>query len=1042
MYPAKPALFATTMFAGLVGLTHAWAATIDGPIATAAVQTSAPSTQSEQGILATQPQAQRDRADVTNTTQREEVVVTGTRIARPNLDQPTPISTLSPKQIQNSGTTNLGDIISQLPAVGFSGTLRANSNSFGNQSGLSQINLRDLGTSRTLVLVDGQRHVAGDILTNAVDVNSIPTALVDHVEVVTGGASAIYGSDAVTGVVNIITKKKFEGVEIQAQTGSYDNGFGDNYNAYATVGHDFLDGKLNVTATGYWSKQAGIDAHNLPQAHNYGSIVNSADIDPKRFDPTYFTSGSPITKDGIVNRFQVQDVGTDFLSRNGVLLSGTTFLPFIAFTKGGTPVNPTPRTGYNSASFGQLPNCGDTCYYLEDNEQLQTPLETYGADFTAHYDFSSHLHASLDAKYAQTNSDNVVQPSYTFGDFQLQPDNAFITPALQQRLTGLDPADYPYYAGFLNGGRGNYAKRQTYRIVAGLSGDFDARIAQVNWDGAINYGETDSRFLSTGLRLSPAADLTQGNFAAAFDSVIDPATGAAACRINVPSAQGPGYTAPTGVLNPGGCVPFNPFGQQASPAAFGYSFINSVSRDKLSQQVANLNASFDTSRFFKLQGGPLAVAFGGEYRMERTREINDAFVVAGNTENLAANSAGGFNVYEGYVEGNLPIFKRFAPGLDELSLDAAYRASHYSTVGNTTAYKFSGVYGPVRDLKIRGTYSRAVRAPNITEAFAPVSSGFFNITDPCDVSNITANVNYAKNCLAAGVPANFTSTTNSSIIGTSGGNPDLKPEKSISYTGGVVLQPRWIPRLSVTLDYYSIKIKDAILQVAAQDVINNCFNGDVLDPQYCSQFTRGPDNNINSVNTTYLNAAKLQTDGIDLQANYTVGVAGLTEKLPATRFIDGRLTFDLTANYLLHLRNFPFQNIPNQVNVVEGSVRTFSGQNVVDSPHLKGTLGLTYQQGGLQIFYQTRYLGRAANCNRDATAVDKSEPSDQPFAKSVFFHDIVARYDLGGRLKGTQVFLGVNDIFGDTPPGYLIGTGGDVGYDLGRYIFGGIKVRL
>lgn len=1039
----KAALLATTMFAGAVLTAGAASAEANGAEVLAnASQSQAPSTQSTTGIQTAQPQVQRDRAAVTNAQEQQGIVVTGSRIARPNLDQPTPVSTLSPQQIQNAGTQNLGDIISQLPAVGFSGTVRANSNSFGNQSGLAQINLRDLGTSRTLVLVDGQRHVAGDILTNAVDVNSIPAALVDHVEVVTGGASAIYGSDAVTGVVNIILKKKFEGVEAQAQGGGFDNGFGANYSAYGTIGHNFLDGRLNVTATGYWSRQAGIDARNLPSAHNYGSIVNPADINPNSLDPSFYSSGSPITKDGIPNRLQVQNVGTDFLSRNGVLLSGTTFLPLIAFAKGGAPIAPFMRTGYNSSAFGQLPeNCGESCYFTEDYEQLQTPLETHGADFTAHFDFTQHLHASLDAKYAETNSDDIIQPSYTFGDFQLQPDNAFITPALQQALAGIPTDEYPYFAGFLNNGRVNQAKRQTYRIVAGLSGDFDARFAQVNWDGALNYGETDTRFLNSGLRLSPAADLTQGNFAAAFDSVIDPATGQAACRINVPSAQGADYLAPTGVVNPAGCVPFNPFGQQASAAALDYSFINTVTRDKLSQQVANLNATFDTSRFFNLQGGPLAVAFGGEYRMERTHEINDPFVVAGNTENLAADSAGGFNVYEGYVEGNLPVFKHFSPGLDELSFDAAYRGSEYSTVGHTDAYKFSGVYGPFRDIKFRGTYSRAVRAPNITEAFSPISSGFFNITDPCDVSNITGNINYAKNCAADGVPAGFKSSTNSSIIGSSGGNPDLQPEKSISYTGGIVLQPHWIPRLSITLDYYSIKIKNAILQVAAQDVINNCYNGNILDSQYCGQFTRGPDGNINSVNTTFLNAAKLQTDGIDLQANYTVGVSGLAERLDVSRFINGRLTFDLNANYLIHLRNFPFQNIPDQVNVVEGSIRSFSGQNIVDSPRLKGTLGVTYQQGGLQLAWQTRYLGRAANFNRDATAVDKAESTNEPFAKPAFFHDLVARYDIGGRFKGTQVFAGVNDIFGDAPPAYLIGTGGDVGYDLGRYIFAGVKFR-
>ena len=978
--------------------------------------------------------AARDQAN-----QVQEVVVTGSRIARPNLDQPTPISTLSPQQIQNTGTANLGDIITRLPSAGFNGTARSNSNNFGNSSGLSQIDLRNLGVSRTLVLVDGQRHVAGDITNNAVDVNSIPTALVDRVEIITGGASAIYGSDAVSGVVNIILKKNFEGMEIQAQGGGYDNGFGADYSTYGTFGKNFLDGKLNVNVTGYWTKEAGIEAKNIPTAHNYGTIVNDADIDPATFDPTYYNSTTPIRRNGIPDRLYVQNVGSEYLSRTGVLLDGSTFLPSLSFNAAGQIIPVPARSGYNSFAFAQLPaNCGVSCYFTEDYEQLQSPLETKGFDFRASYDATSHLHFTLDGKYAVSDVTNLVQPSYTFGDYQLQPDNAFITPEIRSALGGLDAADYPYISRFLNAGRNQEITRRTFRIVAGVSGDFDAKITQVKWDGALNYGQTDTRIRSQQLQLV-------NNFAAALDSVIDPATGQPACRINVPSALGNGtpYTF-NGTLNravdetattiaQSACVPYNPFGIQNNDAALGYSFGDFTTRDKLSQQVANLNATFDTSRFFNLQGGPLAFAVGGEYRMERTSEVNDALLIANATENLAANSAGGYNVYEGYIEASAPVFKHFAPGLDELSFDAAFRASKYSTVGSTDAYKFSMVYGPFRDIKFRGTYSRAIRAPNITEAFLPASGGFFNVTDPCDASNIGGSTNYAANCKAAGVPADFTSNSNSSIVGTTQGNPNLDPEKSISYTGGIILQPHWVPRLSITLDYFSIKIKNAITNVQAQDIINNCYNGASLDPQYCSLFTRGTDSNINFVRTTYVNASKLTTDGIDLNADYSIGVSGLTDRFAFTRGIDGRLAFNLNATYLIHLRNFPFQNIPDQVQINEGTGT---------QPKLRALTGLTYQQGGLSVNWQVRYLGRTANFSRDATAVDKAESTDIPFNKQEFLHDLTVRYDLpGSRFRGAQIYAGVNNLTDEQPPGYLLGTLNDLGYDLGRKIYAGVKIR-
>jgi outer membrane receptor protein involved in Fe transport len=696
------------------------------------------------------------------------------------------------------------------------------------------------------------------------------------------------------------------------------------------------------------------------------------------------------------------------------------------------------RTGFNSFAFAQLPaNCQD-CFFTEDFEQEVSPNEAKGANVRANMDFTDHLHGTLDAKFVQTNITNVIQPSFSFGDFQLQPDNAFISPELRTALAGTDPADYPFIAKFLNAGRTQTIRRRTYRVVAGLNGDFDAGFAKVNWDGALNYGETDSHFVNSSLEITE-------NFNAALDSVINPATGQAACRINVPSAPQTGIGA--GAFNKGSCVPYNPFGLQNSAAAMAYSFGAFGTTDKLTQEVASLNANFDSSRFFNLQGGPVGVAVGAEYRREHTKEVNDPFLVAGNTENLSSDSEGGYHVSEGYVEVSLPVFKDFAPLLQELSLDAAYRGAHYSTVGGVGAYKLSGTYGPVSWLKLRTTYSQAIRAPNITEAFQPNSPGFFNITDPCSVENIQANVNFAKNCAAAGIPVGFVANTNASIKGTSSGNPNLNAEHSISYTGGFVLTPPIVRGLSITLDYYSIKIKDAISNVAAQDIINNCFNnGAGLDPTFCSLFTRGPDKNINFVSTTFVNASKLFTDGYELQVSYSTDVSPLTSRWSATQGLDGRLSFDLTADYVAHLRDFPFQSNPSQVHILEGV--TSNNANVPGAepgPHLRGLADVTYRQGPLTIGWQTRYIGKGALFNRDSTAADHSESLSNPFTEATFFHDLSVRYRLDGtwgdRLDGTEVFAGVNNIFDEQPPFTVIGTGRDLAYDLGRFVFVGLKYR-
>ncbi len=314
------------------------------------------------------------------TTQVQEIIVTGSRIPRPNLDQPTPVSTLSSQQLDDSGTADLGQALANLPSIGtFSGN-RANSDNFGNGAGVSEIDLRNLGTSRTLVLVDGQRHVDGDIGTDAVDVNSIPSSLVDHVEVITGGASAIYGSDAVSGVVNIILKHDFEGVELQGQAGDYEAAFGAQYSAHATLGHnfDFLGGRMNITFAGFYNHENGIEASDLPYSHNYGLITNSADIPAGTFDPTYFSSGAAITGDHIPDNLLVPNVGTELLARNGVLLDPNTFLPITGFTAAGAPVTQPARTGFNSFTFGQLPGTCISCYFEDSTNQVLSPNEQRG----------------------------------------------------------------------------------------------------------------------------------------------------------------------------------------------------------------------------------------------------------------------------------------------------------------------------------------------------------------------------------------------------------------------------------------------------------------------------------------------------------------------------------------------------------------------------------------------------------------------------------------------------------------------------------------
>jgi len=935
--------------------------------------------------------------------QVEELVVTGSRIPRPNLEQPTPVSVATRELIQNAGTQNLGDVIAQLPALSSSGTVRANANSFGDQGGLNFPNLRDLGTSRTLTLVNGLRHVAGDAGDSAVDLNSIPAALVDRVEVVTGGASAIYGSDAVTGVINIITKKNFEGVEAQVEYGSpTEGGYGEQKSAYLTVGHNFGDDRANFTASVFWDQQNATKARDIRSSRDYGTITRSPPFD-----------GQP-------DRQLVPNVVSEFIDENGVLLGldlttgGIT--PLAGFTTSGTPVDQPTRTGTNSFAFGSFAGPCATCFSVEDWVLLVPPTKRRGLNTTFNYKITPNINFNVDAKFVQTRVSDYVQPSFSFGDYALAPDNAFITPEIQARIDAAGPDVLPLISRFNGdvGARTNNIDRETWRIVTGFDGKFDAGFAEVGWDLNYNRGQTSNRFRSTG-------SLIPGNFEAALDAVRDPVTGEIRCR-------GEGVTAET-------CVPFNPFGQQNSAAAIAYVSHEAYRKHTIDQEVVTATFNFDTGRFLNLPGGPVGIAGGFEYRDERSENINDPFIKSGLSDTAPQpDAAGGFFVKEAFIEARAPLL-RDMPFVDELTVEGAVRYADYSTVGSATAWKAGFEYAPFRDIRFRGTYSKAVRAPNITEAFLPATSSFFDVTDPCDADDINRDPDRAANCAALGVPAGFVASDNESVVGTASGNADLDAERAKSWTVGLVLQPRWTPNLSMTIDYYNIQIKDAITFIDPQDIVDNCVDASGgPDDSFCSLFTRDPTtNNIDFVESTYLNASKLETNGWDITINYRRGIDDLTANLGPLSRLDGSVSLSVTANHLDKLRLFAFQNRPDEQDIDEGTIGT---------PEWKGLAVLTYQQGPAQLTWKSRFEGRAVRYSRDPQR-DGAEAISPSTVEPVWYHDVIGRWRLDSFGGQTELYAGVNNVFDEEPPlGIIQGNGNDASYSLGRYAFGGIRVRF
>lgn len=937
-----------------------------------------------------------------------ELVVTGSRIPRPNLEQPTPVATINETSIENAGTSSLGDVIAQLPALASSGTVRANSDSGANLGGLSFPDLRSLGTSRTLTLVNGKRHVAGDAGDTAVDLNAIPTALVERVEVTTGGASAVYGSDAVTGVINIILKDDFEGYEFHVQGGTPLNGnYGQNYSADFTAGWNLND-RGNVTLTLFGDKQERVRGSDIDGLADWATVENPADTGPA---------------DGIPDRLYRPYVFTEYFDELGSIIT-TDLEPVTGFDRAGNPVPIPARTGTNNLFYGSFAGPCAVCYSSDNDTVLIPRLTRWGAASTFRYDLTPSLRLRGDVKYVTTHLIDTFSSSFTTFEYVLDPDNAYITPAIQNVLNQY-PADTFFYVNRLNadiGGRNDETDRETFRTVLALEGETDAGFADLDWEVSYNFGRTRNKFQSVN-------GLIPGNFNSAIDAVVDPANGQIRCRRDVPATWYPGYAPiPGDELTGETCVPFNLFGAQNSPEAIDYVSFEAERKHSITQQVATAATTFDSSRFLTLPGGPVGFAAGVEWRRETSRNVNDPFVQSGKTETAPQpNAEGGFEVRELFLETRVPLLADL-PLIDELTLEGAIRWAEYSHAGDATSYMVRGLWTPVEDLTLRGTYSKATRAPNITEAFLPATPGFSGVFDPCEFASINEDPNRPANCAALGVT--FRDATDNQFPGVTSGNADLRSEEAETWTVGFVYQPRWASDLTLTVDYYNIEIEDAISFLDPQDAADKCVDGPQLALEYCSLIIRDPvTRQITSYRSTYLNQAALTTAGYDIQLAYRRDIGDWTAGMGALSALDGRIEASLTANYTEKLREFAFGDFPDEVDREEGEV---------GDPRWSFISSLSYFQGPFSLTWESQFIDEVRR-NKDLSA----ERTDRPFVEDVWYHDLIGRYrlDIG---QGSEVYVGVNNIFDKTIPVGLTGNTADsAGYDIfGRYLFAGFKARF
>jgi len=944
------------------------------------------------------------------------IVVTGSRIARPELATPNPVQIISAQTIEQTGNVNLTDFLVDNPALlGSMTNIDVAGSNLPNAQlvGVNTLDLRNLGSSRTLVLVDGRRHVAGIPGNAAVDINTIPTDLVERIDVLTGGASAVYGADGVTGVVNFILKKDFEGLRIRGQAGISQRGdAGDRYVA-ATFGKNFADGRGNITLAYEFNET---DRFSQRQRLNYGRtgpsyafIRNNQDLD------------GPTDNDGIPDRVLYTN-----LTWADSWMGGAIDLDF-----DGIP-DRTGEGGIYDRGIA-LPGGGGLAI-----GGTNTPREIYYGDFTpysrrhianamARYEFSPAFELYAEGKYVRSTANTFAQPTYDFYT-ELFAGNPYLT----ERF-GADGADGALFSrdNFDFGIRQSEMDRELWRTVVGAQGEISSNL---RYDVSYVFGQSTQTATNRNDRLTD-------RYYAALDAVVD-GNGNITCRINLPgetSINGMNYGgqpvfngAPV-TFRPGECVPLNILGQGApSQAALDFVTVDHSDWARIRQHVVSAALSGDTGSFFNLPGGPVGFAIGAEYRKESSHSIPSEYTLAGQLMDSSQSlvDKGSFDVKEVFGEINLPILKDM-PFAHILSIGGAVRLSDYSTVGTTTTWKVDGTWAPVRDIMFRGTYSQAVRAPNISELFAATSGTYEFITDPCGTDRLAEGTSYrAANCSAAltaiGInPATFnpagdqTSPQNSSLLGTQGGNRNLNEETAKTWTVGVVLRPSFIPGLSITADWYDIRLKQAIQYSTAQDIVDLCYDQPTLDNTYCALIERSATTGyVSDFSVIPANVASFKTSGLDVALNYGF-----------EPFADGgRFNVRVSGNYLDKLSFVPSLGADPENEMHSAAY---------PAPRYSGTFDLTWTKGAVTLNYGVDWFSKTRRVSREAEAAnpDYIEPGyfwyrdklNQRLYASVNVDD---RFDIYG---------GINNLWDRKP------DVGAIGYPMsaeGRSFYVGIKAKI
>ncbi|UUL83143.1 TonB-dependent receptor plug domain-containing protein [Sphingomonas qomolangmaensis] len=886
----------------------------------------------------------------------QDVVVTGSRIVSSGFNAPTPTTVIGDAQIEANAQPNIFTTVSQLPSLqGSSGTQVNTFSTSSGAQGLSSFSLRGVGAIRTLTLLDGQRVVGANV-TGSPDVSLFPQLLIKRVDIVNGGASASYGSDAVGGVVNFITDTRFKGVKGNVQGSITDYGDDESVLVQLAAGTSFMEDRLHLVVSTEYADEAGvgpgefgIDLANGRDWYTQRTLVNRGVLNDG--SPQYvirdFAQSIGFTKYGLITAGPLQGIAFD--------QSGSPF----EFDYGSNGVPSGNAAGTVIGCFAGFCEGGDLSGNVDAGRSLKSGIERMNSYGRLGFDFLPNNEVYLSLSVSQVKTNNQPINGQNRPNLTIQCANPFVPASVSAQCATAGITSFRY--GTSNAALGNTqvsTDRRQYRGVVGIKGALPVGGSDWNYDIYYQHGTTYADIDVDNILLS-------NRFNQAIDAVM--LNGAIVCRSAAARASG--------------CQPLNIIGGNPSEAALRYVQPEQgpYQRTRLSQDVIGVNFSGSP---VDLWAGPLSVAFGAEFRHEFYRVEADPYGAGiTNTPNNAdypfdpvlladgnnwyagnyKNGNGAYGVKEAYLELDLPVINSDAMG--RANINGAARITDYSTSGTVWTWKIGGTWDlPIDGLRIRGVTSRDVRAPNLSELFAaPVTTTLPNFFDPFQNRNILALQN-------------------------SIGNTELRPEIARNTNLGIALSgASWLPGFSVSVDYYSIKIDDVISSIGAGQIVDLCFQG--LVPETCSAFNLNNTNGPNFINVQAFNLASIKTSGFDIEAGYRwvqpLGLPG---------------SFSVRA-LATHVREFITDTgLPNTVPADS------AGVNLGNTPDWKWLATQSYENDNFSLLVQERWFSDGkigANyvvCEAGSCPVSTSNAPtiDQNFVPGAFYLDI------GGTLNVTE----------------------------------------